>query len=243
MRALVVVPAYGESRRIGALLDAVPSCVVPGLAVGWLIVDDGSGPGEPEAIAALVLKRGLQDRVSVFALPRHAGKGTALEAGFRRGLAEGFDLISFIDADGSAAPSELARVLSRLLEKPRLAGAIGSRVLMLGRRVRRRPLRHYLGRLFATFVSVLFAAPVYDTQCGLKAFRAQALARHLDAPADPRWVWDTQLLLAMLEAGEEIEEVPIDWAETPGSRLRLLDPARMAWSLLRFRLARTRGPA
>jgi dolichyl-phosphate beta-glucosyltransferase len=243
VKALVVVPAYRESARAGALLDGVPGCAVPGVKISWLLVDDGSGEEEARALRGLVEKRGLQDRVDVLALQRNGGKGAALEAGFRRGLEQGFDLLAFIDADGSAAPAELNRLFARLLAEPKLAGAVGSRLLMLGRVVRRRALRHYAGRLFATFVSLLFDAPVYDTQCGLKAFRAAALRRHLGAPADRRWTWDTQLLLAMIAAGEPLEEVPVDWTETPGSKLGPLDPPRMIWSLLRFKLARPRGPA
>jgi hypothetical protein len=114
-------------------------------------------------------------------------------------------------------------------------GVIGSRVLMLGRRVRRSALRHYAGRVFATFVATLFSAPVYDTQCGLKVFRASCVGRHLHQPTDRRWVWDTQLLLAMLAAGERVDECPIDWVEAGGSRVALLDGARMVLALLRFR--------
>lgn len=244
MKALVVVPAFRESRRAGALLDLLPSCAPEGAQVRWLLVDDGSGPGEAEALRRLVVERGLQDRVSVLALPLHEGKGAALRAGLARGLDEGAELLAFLDADGSAPPRELGRALELLARRPELSGVIGSRVLMLGRQVRRRAARHYAGRVFATFVSVLFGVPAYDTQCGLKAFRADALRRHLDAPTEARWVWDTQLLLSMLEAGERVEELPVDWAETPGSRLRPLDPPRMAWSLLLFRLSRgRRGPA
>lgn len=240
MKALIVVPCYRESRRISALLDALPGCAVPGLSVTWLLVDDGSGPQEAAALSRLA-----QGRAEVLSLSVHEGKGAALDAGFRRGLEEKSDLLAFLDADGSCAPSELARALSRLLEKPELSGVIGSRVLMLGRKVSRRALRHYTGRVFATYVSLLFGAPVYDSQCGLKAFRAEAVRRHLDAPTDRRWVWDTQLLLSLLAAGEKVEELPVDWKETGGSRLSLLDAPCMALSLLRFKLCRgkSHGPA
>ncbi len=77
---------------------------------------------------------------------------------------------------------------------------------------------------------------MYDTQCGLKVFEAGALRRYLEVPSDARWVWDTQLLLAMLGGGERIHEVPINWRETGHSKLSLLrDPLRMFWRLVTFR--------
>jgi dolichyl-phosphate beta-glucosyltransferase len=134
---------------------------------------------------------------------------------------------------------ELHRVLVYLVAargRAGVTGVIGSRISMLGRSVVRRPLRHYLGRAFATFVSWWFDQAVYDTQCGLKVFEREMLQRHLDVPEDDRWVWDTQLLLAMLHAGERIHELPVDWRETSGSKVSLIkDPLTMIWRLIKFR--------
>ena len=91
-------------------------------------------------------------------------------------------------------------------------------------------------RAFATFVSSWFSQDVYDTQCGLKIFERETLRHHLQIPEDMRWVWDTQLLLSMLHAGERIHELPVDWRETGHSKVSLLrDPLTMVWHLVTFR--------
>lgn len=245
LRALVVIPAYNEAARLQRLLQELAGYLGSGaaeaadLAVQFCIVDDGSHQEQFKTEEQLVRGCGFGDEIRLVRLDANCGKGCAVRAGFDIGLAEGFDYLGFIDADGAVPVHELHRALLYLAKAHREAGVtgvIGSRVKMLGRSVVRTPLRHYLGRAFATFVSLWFDQAVYDTQCGLKVFEREALKRHLDAPENVRWVWDTQLLLAMLHAKERIHELPVDWRETGESKLSLVrDPAAMIWSLVRFR--------
>jgi dolichyl-phosphate beta-glucosyltransferase len=240
-RALIVVPFYNESARLPALLDQIATgrgVPTPGYSLEFLLVDDGSTEEEHARVSALVRERGLEKILPCLRRDVNRGKGSALKAGFEKALASGYEYIGFLDADGSTPVSELRRAMEYFAARreTRLAAVLGARVALLGREISRSAPRHYLGRVFATFVSLLFGARIYDSQCGMKLFRGIALRRHLGAPTDSRWVWDTQLVLAMLEAGETVHEFPVDWSETPGSKVSLLrDPALMALSLLRFR--------
>ncbi len=244
-RAHIVVPAYREAARLPALLADIkaylrsPLLAESGFDVRFCIVDDGSPAEEVAATERALYASNVGSAVTLLALQPNRGKGGAIRAGFERALREGFDYHGFIDADSSVTIGELHRVLAYLATTGRdlgLAGAIGSRVKMLGREVVRDPRRHFSGRIFATFVAVYFGCGVYDTQCGLKIFDARILPRYLDLPIDSRWVWDTQLLLAMLHAGERIHEIPIDWRETGHSKVSLLrDPFTMVRSLVKFK--------
>lgn len=245
IRVLVVIPAYNEAARLPALLADIrgyldsPLPAERGFDVRFSIVDDGSRPAEVAVVERLLGEHGLRGSVALVRLERNRGKGAAIRAGFEHGLEGSFDYLAFMDADFSVSVSELHRVLVYATTTGRekgLAGAIGSRVRMLGRTVVRSPLRHCIGRLFAMFVTAYFGCTVYDTQCGLKVFETAAVRRFLQVPTDDRWVWDTQLLLAMLHAGEQIHEVPINWRETGHSKLSLIrDPLRMLWSLVKFK--------
>ncbi|MGE5359195.1 MAG: glycosyltransferase, partial [Bacteroidales bacterium] len=190
-----------------------------------------------QAVKCVVARHGLP-ALDVMRLERNQGKGAAIRAGFERGLEQGDAYLAFMDADGSVPVREAHRVILHLADAlpGTLSGVIGSRVKMLGRDVVRNPLRHYTGRVFATFVSVYFNQPVYDTQCGVKAFTRDAVLRHLPIVSDTRWVWDTELLLAMLDAGERVHELPVDWNETGDSKVSFIrDPMTMIWRLARFR--------
>jgi dolichyl-phosphate beta-glucosyltransferase len=249
-RVFVAIPAYNESARLPRLLNDLTRYLgsddgrSADLDVHFCIVDDGSRTDEFDAERRAVEGAGFGPRVRIIRLDTNRGKGGAiragLEAGLEVGFVERFDYLGFMDADCAVPVSELHRALEYLIAVRRrdanVVGVIGARIRILGRSVVRSPLRHYMGRVFATFVSLWFGEAVYDTQCGLKIFEREALQRHIDAPADERWVWDTQLLLAMLHAGERIHEVPVDWSETGGSKLSLIrDPLTMCWRLITFR--------
>ncbi len=240
---LVVIPAYNEAARLPALLADIeaylrsPRPRADGFDVEFTIVDDGSRPEEFAAAETLVGRCAAAGAIRLMRLERNQGKGAAIRTGFEEGLSRPFRYLGFMDADGSVSTSELHDALVYLAARHgELAGVIGSRVRMLGRTVQRSALRHAVGRVFATFVAVYFGSPVYDTQCGLKVFDASVLRRYLHVPCDERWVWDTELLIAMLAAGEQIHEVPINWRETGHSKVSLFrDPLRMLVGLAGFK--------
>jgi len=240
---LVVIPAYNEAARLPSLLADVQSYVRSsrprdhGFNVQFTVVDDGSRRTEFEAAQALLEKLALGDVVRLIRKEPNRGKGAALRAGFEDALSRPFRYLGFMDADGSVSVSELHDALVYLAAREgRLAGVIGSRVRMLGRTVLRSPVRHCLGRVFATFITAYFGCAVYDSQCGMKVFDAGVLRRYLHIPTDERWVWDTQLLIAMLRGGEQIHEIPINWREAGDSKVSLVrDPLRMLIRLVRFK--------
>jgi len=247
MKILVVIPAYKESRRLPALFSGISASLgTPGASgVHFLIVDDGSGHEEVEKIRALILTHGIAGVVSLTPLEVNQGKGGALKAGFTEGLAAGYDWLGFIDADGSVYAPSLYQAIDYLRQRADtpLAAVAGSRVNMLGRSIERGMLRHYISRVFATFVSLYFGVAMYDSQCGLKIFKGAVLKQYLDLPTDFRWVWDTQLVMAMLHGGEAVHEVPIDWREVKDSKVSFLrDPLVMAAHLISFKRRLPRRP-
>jgi hypothetical protein len=108
---------------------------------------------------------------------------------------------------------------------------MGARVQLLGRMVRRSPIRHYLGRIFATGVSLFLELPVYDTQCGAKLMRNDAgLAALFDEPFCVNWTFDVELLArlrglrGLASARDSLYELPLErWEDVSGSKVKAGD--------------------
>ncbi len=125
-----------------------------------------------------------------------------------------------------------------LRARPAVEMLLGARVQLLGRKIARRPLRHYLGRIFATAASCVLRLPVYDTQCGAKLFRASAEMRPVfENPFLTRWLFDVELLARMIVAGadDRIHEFPLSqWQDVAGSKVKAKDFFHAAWQLGRI---------
>ena len=246
----VVVPCYNEAER----LDGAPllAFVQGNPDFSLIFVDDGSTDATAQCLAAIAADGG--GRIEVLTLRPNAGKAEAVRQGMRAALARGARIVGYLDADLSTPLTEVPR-LREALGRPGVEAAIGARVALLGSDIQRSPVRHYLGRVFATAASLILKAPVYDTQCGAKLFRATpALAAALDAPFLSRWAFDVELLGRLLAGGaatplpiSAIVEVPLAvWHDVKGSKLgagamvrSLQDLARIGVDLAGRR--RTRG--
>jgi hypothetical protein len=155
-------------------------------------------------------------------------------------------VVGFTDADFSTRPGELLSLLEELLGRPELEVLIASRVLLVGRRVERNAMRHYLGRVFATMAANILRTPFYDTQCGAKLFRTgRALESALDTPFVSRWAFDVELLGRLLIGSREtppvptsrMREVPLEeWVDAGGSKVTTVAMARTLADLGRIEL-------
>ena len=191
----IVIPCYNEAARldIRGLRSFARKCPL----VRFLFVNDGSSDG-----TLAVLKRFCEsapERLDLLDLPRNVGKAEAVRQGVLHAMADGTDFVGYWDAD-LATPLRVIPEMCKLLERnPHLEIVLGSRVRLLGRRIRRRSLRHYLGRLFASAASLVIGLPVYDTQCGAKLFRVTPKVASLFAvPFRTGWIFDVELLARFL---------------------------------------------
>ena len=236
---VLVVPCFNEERRLRP--EAFKAFAASRPEVRLLFVDDGSTDG---TLAILERLRAEAPRpVDLARLPSNQGKAAAVREGILAGLRLEPRLIGFWDADLSTPLSAVDDFLALADKRPDVDIILGSRVMLMGRDIRREAWRHYVGRVFATGVSLSLGLPVYDTQCGAKVLRANdAIAAVFAAPFHSPWIFDVELLaryLALPAAPggparrDRIYELAVPvWHHVPGSKLRAADFLRAAFELL-----------
>ena len=237
-KSAIVIPCYNEARRLPVDEFARASDGEPD--VDFCFVDDGSTDKTIDIINAL--RKGRDDRVFVLQLPVNQGKGEAVRRGILHMLAQrDYSVVGYWDADVSTPISELPRLLEAISNSDRYVMLSGCRVRRLGARIHRHWYRHYLGRIFATVVSLMLRLPTYDTQCGAKLFRSTYAASIFERPFVSRWFFDVELFcrveqLLGISVAERILEAPLEsWIEKKGSKLKLRDYLRVPIELARIR--------
>ena len=224
---MIVVPCYNEELRLPADEFLKFLCQSD---VHMVFVDDGSHDKTLDRLMSL--RAGQEDRVFVIHLPSNQGKAEAVRKGLLFALDQGVDYIGYWDADLATPLNAIPQFMAIFATRPDLDMVFGSRVKLLGRHVHRQSSRHYLGRVFATVVSVMLRLPIYDTQCGAKILRVRPNTRGLvKEPFRSRWVFDVELLARYIRqlgsstpAAQRIYEYPLDaWEDVGGSKVKPLD--------------------
>ena len=232
---VLVVPCYNEAARLDP--EAFLHFVTTHPGVQLVLVDDGSLDATEEILERI--RAGAPAAVTILRHSTNRGKAEAVRAGILAGLAQHAPLVGFFDADLATPLQTIDDFLTVLRDRPAVEFVLGSRVKLMGREIKRKATRHYLGRVFATAVSCALDLPVYDTQCGAKILRVNAATATLfDTPFRSAWIFDVELIARYLRLpvapGEPArrdrlyELVLPTWHDRPGSKLRWHDFARAA---------------
>lgn len=199
----VVIPAYNEAKRLGPHLGSVIDYLnknYPGAEL--IIVDDGS----KDETADVVHKY----NVKLISYLPNRGKGFAI----RTGVAESKgDLVLFMDADLSTPLSEV----------PKIIKALGDNDIVIGSRGKSdAPFYRQIASSIFDQVKFLMVGlrRFKDTQCGFKIFKGD-VARKLFAKGQiDRFMFDVEILYLAEKSRYKIIELPVTWADAPGSHVR-----------------------
>lgn len=236
----IIIPCYNEESRLPQrdFLDYARQ----NAGIDFIFVDDCSTDATGRIIDNLCDQ--LPRRFSALHLPQNLGKAGAVRAGFLQAFAGGYAAIGFWDADLATPLAEINNFCALLLASP-CQIVMGARIRLLGRRITRRPARHYLGRVFATLASFTLGLTIYDSQCGAKLFANTRNLRQVFArPFTVSWIFDVEILarfilLTKYQGGGALSDIACEyplsqWLDVPGSKLKAKDFGVAAYEMVKI---------
>ncbi|HET9020459.1 MAG TPA: polyprenol monophosphomannose synthase [Ornithinibacter sp.] len=204
-RVAVLIPTYNERDTLPVLLRRLRE-VVPDVDVA--VLDDNSPDGTGRVADRLAAS---DEQVHVIHRAGKEGLGAAYLAGFRWALAEEYDAVVEMDADGSHRPEHLPALLTAAADADVV---IGSRWVRGGSVVNWPLHRKVLSVGGNLYVKLLLGMPVNDATAGYRVYRADALrAMGLQDVASQGYCFQTDLTWRAVRTGLRVVEVPITFVE------------------------------
>jgi glycosyltransferase involved in cell wall biosynthesis len=234
-----VIPVRNEQRELAGHVTRLVEHLRSGFPYAWqvTIADNGSTDGTWSLAQELAHRHpGLVRAVHL----DRAGRGGALHAAWS---ASDADVVGYLDVDLSTDLNALVPLVAPLvLGQADLS--IGSR-LAPGAHVVRGLKREVISRAYNQLLRAVLRVGFRDAQCGFKALRGDAARALLPLVEDRSWFFDTELLVLAERSGLRIREVPVDWTDSPDSRVKIVATAladlrgiwRLRWGLLTGSLA------
>lgn len=191
LRIFIVVPAFNEARRLGAVLDDLSRT---GHRI--VVVDDGSADRTSDVArhhGCYVLRHSF-----------NRGQGAALQTGITFAIREGADLVVTFDADGQHQTSDLPALMAPVITG-RCDVALGNRFLSTRSNVP--PIRKVILQLGRVFTWLTSGLRVGDCHNGYRAFSrkgASVLGLKQDRMAHASEIYDR-----IKEARLAYQEVPV----------------------------------
>ncbi len=190
LRLCAVIPAYNEGSHIAPVVRGVREHLSH-----VVVVDDGSQDDTAE--------QAERAEAYVICHAENKGKGGALQTGFDYAVAQGYDAVVALDADGQHDPAELPRFFEAL--------SGGGADIVLGSRMANPEgmpwLRHWTNRTTSVILSRLAGQEILDSQSGYKAIRTEVL-RHV-RPTREGFDAESEFLIVASRLGYRIAHVPI----------------------------------
>jgi dolichol-phosphate mannosyltransferase len=217
-KIVVIIPTFNEIENLPLIVGRVRNAT-PGVNI--LVVDDNS----PDGTGKLADELASRDRqVQVLHRTTKDGLGGAYIAGFKWAIAQGYDVMVEMDADGSHRPEELPLLLDALLNADL---AIGARWVPGGKVHNWPKSREILSRGGNTYARIMLGIHLHDATAGYRAFRRASLEKiGLDSVDSRGYCFQIDMALRAVRAGLKVVEVPINFVE------RELGTSKMSGSIV-----------
>lgn len=237
MQTTIIIPCYNESARLP--IEKFKDFANFHKNINFLFVNDGSKDNTLSVLESLCSE---SEQLQYLNLEENSGKAEAVRRGMMYAVEHiPSDYIGFWDADLATPLSEIDNFIHQMLRAD-FDIVTGLRLMRLGAEVKRKKLRHYLGRCFATTASQVLNIPVFDTQCGAKFYKFSVVTTLFNDPFITRWLFDVELLARYIkyyghnQAVRKIYEYPLlAWEDVGGSQVKMKDFFKAPWELYKIK--------
>jgi len=215
----IIIPAYNEETRLPKSLERIRAYLdTKGISSEVIVVDDGSRDSGVQYVESQ-----MASWPALRVVKNHGNRGKGYSV--RHGMLEARGkIVLFTDADLSAPIEEADKLLAALATHD---VAIGSRAMDRSLIAVHQPRsREFAGIMFNTIVRVALGLDIEDTQCGFKAFRREKSRIIFQQQRIERFGFDPELLFLAKRNGLTIAEVPVRWANAPGTTVSMWDGIR-----------------
>jgi dolichol-phosphate mannosyltransferase len=233
-RILVVVPTYNERENVGPLIKELLA-LRDDLDV--LVADDGSPDGTGQAVREAMAQH--PGRVELLERSEKGGRGAAVIASFKKGLADprGYGILFEMDADFSHHPREIPKFLDKLETHDMV---IGSRYIPGGGTSEWGFSRAVLSWVANKYIALVAGVPVRDTTSGFRGYRRAVLeAADFDRIKIKGYVVHGEMAYQAWINGFRLGEVPIHFKNRARDASKLsgeeIYMALLNFALMRFR--------
>lgn len=234
---LLVTPVWNDTSRLAVFgAELARALAASSLPIRWVIADDGSTQDPAGRLEELCEEFSrVFPGVRVHFADAHRGKGAVVREAWALDAEVGW--LAFVDADGSVSAEEMLGLISRAVEAQKSVIAIRKRTATT--RIEESFWRGLLHRGFLLTARGLLGLRSQDLQCGAKVIRAEAYRRIENRLFEDGLAFDAELLAALNRNGAGWMEVPVNWVEKAGGKVKpLRDGWRMLLALIRIRRRR-----
>jgi glycosyltransferase involved in cell wall biosynthesis len=208
MKVEFSIPVYNEAKilrkNILSLFEYLNTNTLP---YDWQIMIVANGTTDNSIAICQELNQQFPKQISFIDI-KQPGRGQALKQSW---LASTADIVLYMDIDLAVSLDDIEKLISPLLTG-RADLVIGSR-LMSESKIERSFIRELSSQTYNFLSRIILNHNFSDMQCGFKAIRTEVLKKIAPYLRDPKWFFDTELIIFTNAFGCRIKEVPVDWSE------------------------------
>lgn len=214
----VIIPAYNEEKRISKTLLAMDEYLQKQVFdYEILVVSDGSKDKTAEIVTNF--QKNVKNLKLIDNQENH-GKGWVTKQGMLAALGQ---VRLFMDADNATTLDHFDKMKPYFDNGAQVV--IGSRdakdVKGAKQAVPQSGFKRLLGNAGNILIQIFAVWGIWDTQCGFKAFSAEAAQNIFSRSKIDRWGFDIEALALARKLKYKIEIIPVYWINDPNSKVSL----------------------